>query len=552
MSATAEMAHLGAFFEDGYEPERVNGVERVYENGEDHGNGADGSGHQEKSDSEWSGLSSSDDEDVVAIHSNGTAKDYHHEVKKPLSKQSPRHIATCHIEGRQHPVNVIYTPEPVQDIVEAALRTIFQIHYKEPMPGDVLVFLTGQETIESLESLVKEYALNMSPDVPKLLVVPLFAALPQTAQQRVFQPAPPKTRKIIISTNIAETSVTVSGVRFVIDCGKAKIKHFRTRIGLDSLLVKPISKSAAIQRKGRAGREVPGKCYRLYTEQDYHTMQQSNTPEILRCDLSHAILTMKARGVDDIINFPFLDRPPREALEKALLQLFQLGALTESGAISEIGLQMASLPLAVTLGRALIAAAEAEINCVAEIIDIISCLSVENIFLNLTSEEKKEEAEVARRELYRREGDHLTLLTTVQAYAAENTDRKAWAERHFVSHRAMQAVMDVRKQLRAQCQRSKTLQHSPDQAVAAITPELAESILKCFLKGFATNTARLFPDGSYKTMVGNQTVAIHPSSGLFGKKVEAIVYNEFVFTNRSYAKGVSAVQMDWIGEALGL
>ena len=534
MSATAEMESLGAFFEEGYGQEGENGVDETHEINADQGNGTNGPGHQEEAESEWSGFSSSDEED---------------EIEKPPSKRLPGRVATCHIEGRQHPVSVNYTPEPVQNIVEAALQTIFQIHYKEPMPGDVLVFLTGQETIESLESLVNEYALSMGPDVPKLLVLPLFAALPQAAQQRVFQPAPPKTRKIIISTNIAETSVTVSGVRFVIDCGKAKVKQFRARIGLDSLLVKPISKSAAIQRKGRAGREAPGKCYRLYTEPDYHTMQESNTPEILRCDLSHAILTMKARGVDDIINFPFLDRPPREALEKALLLLLQLGALTESGAISGIGLRMAKLPLTVTLGRVLIAAAEPELDCVAEVIDIISCLSVENVFLNLTSEEKKEEAEVARRELYRREGDHLTFLTTVQAYAAEHTDRKAWAERHFVSHRAMQAVMDVRKQLRAQCQRSKTLNQAPNQTV---TPELAVSILKCFLKGFATNTARLFPDGSYKTMVGNQTVAIHPSSGLFGKRVEAIMYNEFVFTNRSYARSVSAVQMDWVGEALGV
>lgn len=551
MSATAEMESLGAFFEDGYGREEV---DEVHGNKEDQRNGTNKLEHQNKFpdeiESEWSGLSS-DEGDVVAIHGNGTAKTSHHEAKKPPSKVLGR-VATCYIEGRHHPVTIKYTPEPVQDIVQAALRTIFQIHYKEPMPGDVLVFLTGQETIESLESLIHEYALSMGPDLPKLLVLPLFAALPQAVQQRVFQPAPPKTRKIILSTNIAETSVTVSGVRFVVDCGKAKIKHFRTRLGLDSLLVKPISKSAAIQRKGRAGREAPGQCYRLYTEQDYHTLQQSNTPEVLRCDLSHAILTMKARGVDDIINFPFLDRPPREALEKALLQLFQLGALTESGAISEIGLQMARLPLTVTLGRALIAAAEHELDCMAEVIDIISCLSVENIFLNLTSEEKKEEAEVARRELYRREGDHLTLLATVQAYASEHTDRKAWAEKHFVSHRAMQAVMDVRKQLRAQCQRSKTLDPTQDREISAITPELAVSILKCFLKGFATNTARLFPDGSYKTMIANQIVAIHPSSGLFGKKVEAIMYNEFVFTNRSYARGVSAVQMDWIAEALGV
>ena len=559
MSATAEIERLEDFFEEGY---------LAKSKGLAPGESINGDSDNE---SEWSGISDSDQEEPrmpAQQHANSISNGLDNRSKENKSgqpngeeppkstnadrkkkKKSLSHVTTCHIEGRQHPVSVHYTSEPVQDWVDAALRKIFQIHQKEPMPGDILVFLTGQETVESLENLVTEYALSLSRDVPKMLVLPLFAALPQSAQQRVFQPAPPRTRKIILATNIAETSVTVSGVRFVIDCGKAKIKQFRSRIGLDSLLVKPISKSAAIQRKGRAGREAPGQCYRLYTEASYNEMQQNNTPEILRCDLSHAILTMKARGVDDIINFPFLDYPSRDALEKALLQLYQLGALTDSGTINETGEQMAKLPLTVSLGRVLIAAAELEFDCVSEVIDIISCLSVESIFLNLTSEEKKEEAESARRELYRREGDHLTLLTTVQAYAAEKTDRKAWAERHFVSHRAMQAVMDVRKQLRAQHQQAQTLRQ---ETTRQVTSERATTIVKCFLKGFKMNTARLMPDGSYKTVVGNQTVAIHPSSGLFGKKVEAIMYNEFVFTTKSYARGVSAVQMDWVGEAMGV
>ena len=559
MSATAEIERLENFFEEGYLA-----ISKGLGPGQSINRDSD-------NESEWSGISGSDQEaprvptqqDANPIsdgvdnrqkenkigQTNGEEPPKSTNSDRKKKKKSVSHVTTCHIEGRQHPVSVHYTSEPVQDWVDAALRKIFQIHQKEPMPGDILVFLTGQETVESLENLVTEYALSLSRDVPKMLVLPLFAALPQTAQQRVFQPAPPRTRKIILATNIAETSVTVSGVRFVIDCGKAKIKQFRSRIGLDSLLVKPISKSAAIQRKGRAGREAPGQCYRLYTEVSYNEMQQNNTPEILRCDLSHAILTMKARGVDDIINFPFLNYPSRDALEKALLQLYQSGALTDSGTINETGEQMAKLPLTVSLGRVLIAAAEPEFDCVSEVIDIISCLSVENIFLNLTSEEKKEEAESARRELYRREGDHLTLLITVQAYAAENTDRKAWAEKHFVSHRAMQAVMDVRKQLRAQHPQAQTLRQ---EITRHITSERATTIVKCFLKGFKMNTARLMPDGSYKTVVGNQTVAIHPSSGLFGKKVEAIMYNEFVFTTKSYARGVSAVQMDWIGEAMGV
>ncbi|KAJ5653217.1 ATP-dependent RNA helicase prh1 [Penicillium lividum] len=462
--------------------------------------------------------------------------------------ESSKQISVCHIKGRQFPVKTIYAPEPVHDYVDAALKVIFQIHYKEPTPGDILVFLTGQETVEALENLVNEYATGMDPNLPRIQVLPLFAALPQAAQQRVFAPAPPRTRKVILATNIAETSVTVSGVRYVVDCGKAKVKQFRTRLGLDSLLVKPISKSAAIQRKGRAGREAPGQCFRLYTESDYLKLDETNTPEILRCDLSQALLNMKARGVDDIARFPFLTRPPREALEKALLQLLNIDALDESGGISEVGLKIAKLPLTPTLGRVLLAASENGTECLIDVIDIISCLSVENIFLNTTSEEKKEAAEIARRDLYRREGDHMTMLSTVRAYAGENADRKAWAERHLVSHRAMQSVMDVRKQLRTQCRQAKLLPRD-DQINQHYDPSPV-LILQSFLCGFATNTARLVPDGSYRTVVGNQTVAIHPSSVLFGKKVEAIMYNEFVFTNRSYARGVSAVQMDWVGEAL--
>ncbi|KAK4862824.1 hypothetical protein LT330_002957 [Penicillium expansum] len=466
-----------------------------------------------------------------------------------MDTSSPKDISVCRIKGRQFAVKTIYSPAPVHDFVDAALKIIFQIHQKEPMPGDILVFLTGQETVEALEHLVNEYAMSMDPSLPKILVLPLFAALPQAAQQRVFAPAPPRTRKVVLSTNIAETSVTVSGVRHVIDCGKAKVKQFRTRLGLDSLLVKPISKSAAIQRKGRAGREAPGQCFRLYTEKDYLALDETNTPEILRCDLSQALLNMKARGVDDIVGFPFLTRPPREALEKALLQLLNINALEDDGKISAVGLHIAKLPLTPTLGRVLLAGAENGYECLLDVIDIISCLSVENIFLNTTSEEKKEAAEAARRDLYRREGDHLTMLMTVRVYAAEQADRKAWAERHLVSHRAMQSVMDVRKQLRTQCRQAKLLTNEALNNTSLHDPSPI-LILQSFLAGFATNTARLVPDGSYRTIVGNQTVAIHPSSVLYGKKLEAIMYNEFVFTNRSYARGVSAVQMDWVGEAL--
>lgn len=467
-------------------------------------------------------------------------------------------ISICHIKGRQFPVKTLYAPSPVHDIVDAALRMIFQINFKEPLPGDILVFLTGQETVESLSKLVNDYSLGLKKEVPKLLALPLFAALSQFDQQRVFQPAPFRTRKVIIATNIAETSVTVPSVRHVIDCGKSKLKHFRTQLGLESLLCKPISQSAATQRKGRAGREAAGTCYRLYTESAYNELDKASTPEILRCDVAQALLTMKARGVQEPWAFPLLDPPPRESLEKGLLQLLELGALDPGGEISEVGIKIAKLPLSAPLGCVLLASTEDETDCLAEVIDIISCLSVEAIFNQPNSEEAREKAENARSVLLRREGDHLTLLAAMQAYTTEQSDRKAWCVKHMISHRAMKGAWDVRKQLRSQVRlmgyaaalgEDGESNDAPSPAVN--NDDRAMRVLKCFLKGFGGRTALLCPDGAYRTVVGRHEISIHPSSVLFGRKVEGIVYNEFVFTNRSYARGVSAVQADWIAEVVG-
>lgn len=152
------------------------------------------------------------------------------------------------------------------------------------------------------------------------------------------------------------------------------------------------------------------------------------------------MLTIKAHGVSDVMSFPFLDSPPREALERALLQLLALDAISESGDITDIGQSMAKLPLTPSLSRVLLAAAHSETDCLLDVIDIVSALTVENVFRNTSSEQQKEEAAIARTGLRRREGDHLTLLTTVQGYIAEHSDRRAWADGYFVSHRAMQAV----------------------------------------------------------------------------------------------------------------
>ncbi|OQO08129.1 hypothetical protein B0A48_06923 [Cryoendolithus antarcticus] len=464
-------------------------------------------------------------------------------------------VALVHVEGRQYPVTLSYLDKPCDDMAQAALERIFLIHCKEPLPGDILVFLTGQDKIQQLKASVEAFAANLPPKIPPLQVLPLFAALPQSAQQQIFQPAPPRTRKVILATNIAETSVTVPGVRFVIDCGKAKIKHFHPKLNLDSLLIQAISRSSADQRKGRAGREAPGQCYRLYTQNSYNILEQATSPEILRCDLSAAVLTMIARGVKDPFRFPLLTPPNPKSMMKAMLQLLRLETIDSSGAITPVGRKIARLPLPPNLGAVILYAASEASSCLAEVIDIVSCLTVESIYQHIETESAREEALAARGTLTRRSGDHVTLLTTIRAYAAESTDRKAWADAHLLSHRALQNVLAVRKQLRAQCLSAKLLSGKtfPEDTDAGdplqpVDEDLEARILKCFIRGFVDNVAKLCPNGSYKTLLGNEIVAIHPGSVLFGRKVEMILYNELVFTSKAYARGVSAVRVGWLEE----
>lgn len=460
------------------------------------------------------------------------------------------------IPGRLYPVDIIHTPKPVPDIQDALIKIIQKIHSEQPCPGDILAFLTGQEEIETTQKIIEDYAKTLAPNVPKLVPVALFGQMSIEAQQKAFQPVKGRiVRKVVLATNIAETSVTVPGVRYVIDSGKAKVKQYRARLGMESLLPKSISKSSAIQRAGRAGREAPGKCYRLYTQEGFDKLlKDMDLPEILRIDVLGAALTMKARGIDDIFEFPLMDTPDDEAFEKALLHLHILGAIDDKGALTEAGMKMAFFPVTAPYGRVLLTASDPQNECLLEAIDIIACLTAgEDIFHQLRSEEDIEQVSEHRKELYRREGDLLTYLTTMQQYAAENTDRIEWCKRRKINTRVMKQALNIRRQLRGLCVKEKMLAGEPPkdpQPFTPISPERAETLLKCFLTGFSTKTAIMAPDASYVTSIGKHVVAIHPASVLHGQKKEAIMFLEHVFTTKNYAKKVSVVQANWICEAL--
>lgn len=286
------------------------------------------------------------------------------------------------VPGRTHPVEIFYTPEPERDYLEAAIRTVIQIHMCEDIEGDILLFLTGQEEIEEACKRVKREMDNLGPDAGELKCIPLYSTLPPNLQQKIFEPAPPKKsngaigRKVVVSTNIAETSLTIDGVVFVIDPGFAKQKVYNPRIRVESLLVSPISKASAQQRAGRAGRTRPGKCFRLYTEKAYKNEMQDNTyPEILRSNLGTVVLQLKKLGIDDLVHFDFMDPPAPETLMRALELLNYLAALDDDGNLTDLGAVMAEFPLDPQLAKMLIASCQH--NCSNEILSITAMLSGE-------------------------------------------------------------------------------------------------------------------------------------------------------------------------------
>lgn len=288
------------------------------------------------------------------------------------------------VPGRTHPVEVFYTAEPEPDYVEAAIRTVLMIHRAED-PGDVLLFLTGEEEIEDACRKIRLEAdelVNQDPEfVGPLVCVPLYSSLPPQQQQRIFDPAPspkipngPPGRKVVISTNIAETSLTIDGIVYVVDPGFSKQKVYNPRIRVESLLVSPISKASAQQRAGRAGRTRPGKCFRLYTEKDFMSeLEEQTYPEILRSNLANTVLELAKLGIKDLVRFDYVDAPAPETLMRALELLNYLAALDDDGNLTPLGALMADFPLDPQMAKMLIVSPE--FKCSNEILTIVAMLS---------------------------------------------------------------------------------------------------------------------------------------------------------------------------------
>ncbi|CDO99561.1 unnamed protein product [Coffea canephora] len=241
------------------------------------------------------------------------------------------------IPGRRYPVDIHFTKAPEADYLDAAVVTALQIHLTQPPgDGDILIFLTGQEEIETVQEILKHRLQGFGAKIAELIICPIYANLRTELQAKIFKPTPQGARKCVLATNIAETSLTIDGIKYVIDPGFCKMKSYNPRTGVESLLVAPISKASADQRAGRSGRTGPGKCFRLYTAHSYYNDLEDNTiPEIKRSNLSNVVLTLKSLGIQNLLNFDFMDPPSTEALLKALELLYALGALNKHGELTK-------------------------------------------------------------------------------------------------------------------------------------------------------------------------------------------------------------------------
>ncbi|KAL1914768.1 uncharacterized protein VTP21DRAFT_8026 [Calcarisporiella thermophila] len=449
------------------------------------------------------------------------------------------------VPGRTFPVELFYTPEPERDYLEAAIRTVLQIHLCEP-PGDILVFLTGEEEIEDACRKIR-YEVDeqiRQTNCGPLKAIPCYSTLPPAAQKRIFEEAPgprvpggPPGRKVVVSTNIAETSLTIDGIVYVVDPGFSKQKVYNPRIRVESLLVTPISKASAQQRAGRAGRTRPGKCFRLYTEKAFkQELQEQTYPEILRSNLGSVVLQLKKLGIDDLVHFDFMDPPAPETLMRALELLNYLGALDDDGNLTPEGSVMSEFPLDPQLAKMLMVSPR--FKCSNEILSITALLSVPQIWVR--PNEARKQADEARARFAHPDGDHLSLLNAYHAFKTAGDDPK-WCYDNFLNHRSLKSADNVRQQLRRIMERfDLDLVSTPFE-----DRNYYPNIRKAMVAGFFMQVAHFERSGHYLTVKDNQRVHLHPSCVL-DHKPEWVIYHEFVLTTRNFIRTVTDVRGEWL------
>ncbi|CAO2186162.1 unnamed protein product [Urochloa humidicola] len=448
--------------------------------------------------------------------------------------------AILSVEGKGYTVEIHYVEEPVSDYLQAAVNTVLLIHEKEP-PGDILVFLTGQDDIDAAVKLLNEEIQHLGRHYLDLLILPLYSGLPRGDQDLIFVPTSKGKRKVVLSTNIAETSLTLEGVVYVVDSGFSKQKCYNPISDIESLVVAPISKASARQRAGRAGRVRPGKCFRLYTEECYlNEMQSEGIPEMQRSNLVSCIIQLKALGIDNILGFDWPASPSPEAMIRALEVLFSLGILDEDAKLTvPIGFQVSEIPLDPMISKMILSAND--FGCSDEILTIASFLSVQSVWVSVRG--VKKEFDEAKLRFAAAEGDHVTFLNIYKGFHQSGKSSQ-WCYKNFLNYQALKKVIDIRGQLLRIVKGFGIPLKSCDRDMQAVRKAIIAGSFAnaCHLEEYSQN-------GMYKTIRTSQEVYIHPSSVLFRVNPKWVVYQSLVSTDKHYMRNVIAIEPSWLTEA---
>ncbi|XP_007666558.1 probable ATP-dependent RNA helicase DHX40 isoform X2 [Ornithorhynchus anatinus] len=467
------------------------------------------------------------------------------------------------IPGRIYPVREIFCnlvgPKDRENsaYVSEAVKVTLDIHLSE-MAGDILVFLTGQLEIEKACDLLFQkaesidYQYDVQDDsVEGLLILPLYGSMPTDQQRRIFLPPPPGIRKCVVSTNIAATSLTINGIRYVVDSGFVKQLNHNPRVGLDILEVVPISKSEGRQRAGRAGRTASGKCFRIYNKEFWDQCMPDHTiPEIKRTSLTLVILTLKCLAIHDVIRFPYLDRPEERLILEALKQLYQCDAIDRRGRVTRLGEFMVEFPLPPNLTCAVLKAIS--LGCEDLLLPIAAMLSVENVFIRPGDAQKQKEADLKHQELSSDAGgwnDFATLLIVFEQCKASKSPA-TWCQRHWIHWRGLKSAFNVEAQLREIASKLKLNQDFPKETFEGSRNEI---LRRCLCTGYFTNVARRSVGRTFCTMDGHGSIVhIHRSSALHDQEMqlEWIIFHDVIVSSKVYVKTVCPVRYEWVKDLL--
>ncbi|EGR30485.1 hypothetical protein IMG5_130770 [Ichthyophthirius multifiliis] len=444
------------------------------------------------------------------------------------------------ISGRLFPVDIFYLQESCQNYVLQALFTTLDIIYNKK-EGDVLVFLTSQQEIEAFMEILYN---RLTEKPAKVKILPLYSGLPQEEQLEVFKPVDNNTRKIIISTNIAESSITIQGIVYVIDCLHQKINYFDYKKGIDNLQVIPISKQSAKQRAGRAGRVQKGECYRLCKKEDFEKiLYNENTPEILRCKLTDFIIQIKNLGVGDISQFELLTKPKEEAFAKSLEELFAFQIINKDCNLNDLGKQVVEFQLPYNLSVLLLNSFQEEFGCSEEILALCSILCLQGqVFY---SQNEVQNILKVKKKIGAKEGDHLTLINIFLLYKniKNQNGKNGFCNENKINSKSLHLALKIYDQLKEKC---TFLGYKIVSGASDI-----EGILRCLVKAFFLNVGQLQPDGSYRNLRNKEILFLHPSSILNIKPPQWVVYSDLVFTSKYYMREVSEIEASWLLELAG-